>query len=98
MLFRSQPHTYTRTKALFDEFAQVLKGADLAVLTDIYAARETDDLGVSSTQLAQAVPGALYFPSLDDLETGLRALTRPGDLILLVGAGDIYSVGKRLAN
>ena len=93
-----QPHTYTRTKALFDEFAQVLKGADLAVLTDIYAARETDDLGVSSTQLAQAVPGALYFPSLDDLETGLRALTRPGDLILLVGAGDIYSVGKRLAN
>ena len=91
-----QPHTYSRTKALFDEFAEVLRLADVAVLTDIYAARETDDLGVSSKQLAQAVPGALYFPTLDELEQGLRALAKPGDLILLVGAGDIYSVGKRL--
>lgn len=92
-----QPHTYTRTKALFDEFVEALKLADVAVLTDIYAARETDTLGVSSAQLAQAVPGALYYPGLDDLEQGLRELARPGDLILLVGAGDIYSVGKRLA-
>lgn len=92
-----QPHTYTRTKALFDEFVQALKLADVAVLTDIYAARETDTLGVSSSQLAEAVPGALYYPTLDDLEAGLRALAKPGDLILLVGAGDIYGVGKRLA-
>lgn len=92
-----QPHTYTRTKALFGEFAQALKLADLAVLTDIYAARETDDLGVSSAQLAGAVPGALYAATLGDLEKTLRDLARPGDLILLVGAGDIYTVGKALA-
>lgn len=91
-----QPHTYTRTKALFGEFVEALKLADVAVLTDIYAARETDDLGVSSAQLAQAVPGARYYPTLADLADGLRDMAREGDLILLVGAGDIYSVGKSL--
>ncbi len=91
-----QPHTYTRTKSLFGDFVTALKLADLAVLTDIYAARETDTLGVSSRQLSQAVPGSLYCPSLDDLTAQLRALARPGDLILLVGAGSIYTVGKAL--
>ncbi len=91
-----QPHTYTRTKSLFDDFVEVLKLADLAVLTDIYAARETDTLGVSSAQLSAAIPGSLYCPSLDDLAAKLRELARPGDLILLVGAGDIVNVGKTL--
>ena len=91
-----QPHTYTRTKGLFEEFAEALKKADVAVLTDIYAARETDDLGVSSKQLAEAVPGAVYCPTLTDLAGELRQLAQPGDLILLVGAGDIYGVGKVL--
>ena len=91
-----QPHTSTRTKALFDDFVEVLKLADLAVLTDIYAARETDDLGVSSAQLAQAIPGSLYCPTLDDLAGKLRQEAHPGDLILLVGAGSIYTVGDQL--
>ena len=91
-----QPHTYTRTKALFDDFVDVLKLADLAVLTDIYAARETDDLGVSSAQLSQAIPGSRYCPSLDDLAAELRREAKSGDLILLVGAGSIYTVGKTL--
>ena len=91
-----QPHTYTRTKALFGDFVEVLKLADLAVLTDIYAARETDDLGVSSAQLAQAVPGSLYCPTLADLAATLRQEARPGDLILLVGAGNINTVGEQL--
>ena len=91
-----QPHTSTRTKALFDDFVEVLKLADLAVLTDIYAARETDDLGVSSAQLAEKIPGSLYFPSLADLADGLRDLAKPGDLILLAGAGDVYTVGRTL--
>ena len=73
-----------------------LKLADLAVLTDIYAARETDTLGVSSRQLSDNLPGSLYYPGLADLAEGLRELARPGDLILLVGAGDVYTVGKAL--
>ncbi len=91
-----QPHTYTRTKSLFDGFVEALKLADLAVLTDIYPARETDTLGVSSAQLSAAVPGSLYCPSLSDLAAKLRELARPGDLILLVGAGDVVTVGKSL--
>ncbi len=91
-----QPHTYSRTKALFGGFVEALKLADLAVLTDIYAARETDDLGVSSEQLAREIPGAVYCPALADVTAKLRELARPGDLILTVGAGDIYTAGEAL--
>ena len=59
-----QPHTYTRTKALFDDFVRELKAADLVVLTDIYAAREKNTVGISSQDLAERIPGALYRPSL----------------------------------
>lgn len=91
-----QPHTYTRTKALFQDFAEVLALADLAILTDIYAARETDDLGVSSKLLAQQVKGAEYCPTLVDIAARLGELAQEGDLILTVGAGDIYTVGEAL--
>ncbi len=91
-----QPHTYSRTKSLFQDFAQVLTLPDVTILTDIYAARETDDLGVSARQLAQAVPGAEYCPALPDVTARLKELARPGDLILTVGAGDIYTAGEAL--
>ena len=91
-----QPHTYSRTKALFDDFVEALKLADLAILTDIYAARETDTLGVSSAQLAGRIPGAEYCPTLADVTARLRELARPGDLLLTVGAGDIYTAGEAL--
>ncbi len=91
-----QPHTYSRTKALFDDFVEALKLADLAILTDIYAARETDTLGVSSAQLAGRIPGAEYCPTLVDVTARLRELARPGDLLLTVGAGDIYTAGEAL--
>ena len=92
-----QPHTYSRTKALFADFVRELKKADLAVLTDIFAAREKNTAGVSSRDLAAEIPGALYCPSLREAEQCLMDLARPGDLILTVGAGDIYTVGEALA-
>ena len=92
-----QPHTYSRTKALFADFVRELKKADLAVLTDIFAAREKNTAGVSSRDLAAEIPGALYCPSLQEAEQCLMDLARPGDLILTVGAGDIYTVGEALA-
>ncbi len=55
-----QPHTYTRTQALFEDFVRELKLADIAVLAEIYAARETNDIGISSSQLAAEIPGAIY--------------------------------------
>jgi UDP-N-acetylmuramate--alanine ligase len=91
-----QPHTYTRTKALFKEFAEVLKIPDLTYLAEIYAAREQNQVGISSNDLAKEIPGAKVISSLPLLADTLFAQAHPGDLILTVGAGDIYQVGERL--
>lgn len=91
-----QPHTYTRTKALFNDFAQVLREPDLTLLAEIYAAREDNTIGISSGDLAREIPGSEYYPTLEAVTDRLRALARPGDLILTVGAGDIYTVGEAL--
>ena len=92
-----QPHTYSRTNALFDDFVKELKLADIAILAKIYAARETNVIGISSGDLAAKIPGSIYCTTFDELEQTLRSLARPGDLILTVGAGDIYKVGEALA-
>ena len=91
-----QPHTYTRTKALFDDFVRELKLADLVVLTDIYAAREKNTIGISSRDLAEQIPGSLYCPSLAGAAAKLREIAQGGDLILTVGAGDVFTVGEML--
>jgi UDP-N-acetylmuramate--alanine ligase len=91
-----QPHTYTRTHELFDQFVQVLKLPDRTLLAQIYAAREQNTLGVSSADLAREIPGAEFCPTLEDVTARLRELAQPGDLILTVGAGDIYHVGEAL--
>ncbi len=91
-----QPHTYTRTKALFDDFVRELRGFDLAVVTDIYAAREQNTVGISSQDLTAEIPGSVYCPSLPDVTSFLREIAREGDLILTVGAGDIYKSGMAL--
>lgn len=92
-----QPHTYSRTKALFSDFVRELARPDVTILTDIYAAREKNTLGISAKDVADRIPGAEYCPSLDDVAARLRELAQPGDLILTVGAGDIYRVGETLA-
>ena len=91
-----QPHTYSRTAALFDDFADVLKKPDVTLLAEIFAARETNDIGISSRDLAERIPGAKYCATLPEVTDALRALARPGDLILTVGAGDIYTAGEAL--
>ena len=91
-----QPHTYSRTKALFDDFVQELRAADLPVLTDIYAARERNLIGISSKMIADQLPGAVYCPTLQDVTAYLKETAQPGDLILTVGAGDIYKAGDAL--
>ncbi len=93
-----QPHTYTRTKELFNEFVRVLKLADVAVLAEIYAAREKNTIGISSRDLIPYISGAQYLESLPEVADALAELARPGDLILTVGAGDIYKVGEALVS
>ena len=91
-----QPHTYTRTKALFDDFVRELQLPDVTILAEIYAAREKNDIGISSQDLAAKIPGAVYCSTLDQVADQLAELARPGDLILTVGAGDIFRAGEKL--
>ena len=68
----------------------------MTLLAEIYAARETNTLGISSRDLAEQIPGSVYCSTLDDVTAALRRLAQPGDLILTVGAGDIYTAGEQL--
>lgn len=91
-----QPHTYTRTKALFYDFVRELRKADLLVLTEIYAARERNTVGISSRDVAEQIPGSIYCETLPDVTSCLQKIARPGDVILTVGAGDIFRAGEAL--
>ena len=91
-----QPHTYTRTKALFSNFIRELKKADHIVLAEIYAARERNTVGISSRDLAQQIPGSVYCKTLPDVTNYLRTVAREGDVILTIGAGDIFRAGEAL--
>ncbi len=95
-----QPHTYTRTKALLKEFAEALSLADRVVLAEIYPARETDNLGISSETLMKEIQAlghnARYFDSFEKIEKFLSENCIHGDLLITMGAGDVYKIGERL--
>ena len=91
-----QPHTYSRTKALFDDFVRELRKPDHVVLAEIYAARESNTTGISSTDLAKEIPGAVYCETLPLVTAYLQSIARPGDVILTIGAGDIYRAGEAM--
>lgn len=91
-----QSHTYTRTKALFNDFVEALKLCDLAVLAPIYAAREQNTIGIYASDLAAQVPGARAFDSFEEIADFLREEAGEGDLVITMGAGDIYRVGEML--
>ena len=95
-----QPHTYTRTKAFFHEFAEALSMADHVILADIYAARETDTLGMSSEALAEEIKSlgadAYYLPSFEAIENFVLEKVIHGDLLITMGAGDVVNIGENL--
>lgn len=95
-----QPHTYSRTKAFFDDFADALSLADHVVLADIYAAREHDTLGVSSEMLMEKIresgKDCQYFPSFDEIENYLLQKCNPKDLLITMGAGDVHKIGESI--
>ncbi len=95
-----QPHTYTRTKALLADFAETLSLSDVVVLAKIYAARETDTLGISSGTLAEEISKkgkeVYYFETFDEIENFLLQFCEPEDLLITMGAGDIVKVGENL--
>ncbi len=97
-----QPHLYSRTRALAREFGQALAAADLVAVLDIYAARESSSEypGVSGHLVAAAVADAgapvAWMPTLDDAKRWLAVMLRPGDVCVLMGAGNIDSLGRAL--
>lgn len=91
-----QPHTYTRTKALFEDFVSQLSKADVLIIAEIYAARERNTVGISSKDLTDRIPGSIYCQTLQDVAAKLREIATPGDVILTVGAGDIFRAGEML--
>ena len=97
-----QPHTYTRTLALFDDFAEAFDKADHLVLADIYAAREKNIYKVSSSQLRDRIKeqhpdkDVLYIDNFNDMSEYIRNHAKSGDMVITMGAGDIYKVGELL--
>lgn len=91
-----QPHTYTRTKALFDDFVRELKKPDVVILSEIYAARERNTVGISSLDLAKQIPGSVYCETLPEVTDQLRKIVQEGDVVITMGAGDIFRAGDAL--
>lgn len=96
-----QPHRYTRTKLLFEQFATAFYDADVVLINEIYSAGEPPLEGISAEKLANAIRGhghraVLYCPTQDDSLVNLCSLVQKGDLVITLGAGDIWKVGQRL--
>lgn len=95
-----QPHTYTRTKAFMQDFAKALSLADQVILADIYPARETDNLGISSETLKDQITAlgktCYYFPSFEQIQKFILGNCTPGDLLITMGAGDVVNIGENL--
>ena len=95
-----QPHTYTRTKLLFSEFVDALANTDHIILADIYAARETDTLGISSKAIAEELNkrgcDAYYFPTFSEIQDFCMENCQKGDLLITMGAGDVVNIGENL--
>lgn len=87
-----QPHTYTRTKALFDDFVRVLSKVDRVIVADIYAAREKDNGLVSSKQLADAICDARYIASFDEIADHIKKVAQRGDIVITMGAGNVVDI------
>ena len=96
-----QPHRYTRTQLLLDQFAVAFKDCDELIITDIYAASEDPIPGVSGEMLAHKIAETTgqkvrYISGQDKIEETLEREVRPGDLVITMGAGDIYRLGEQL--
>lgn len=85
-----QPFTYSRTKALLEDFAQVLSAADQVVLLPIMGSREVDDGSVKSEDLAAKLPGSVVVDGLESAADWVKANAREGDLVLCMSCGDLY--------
>lgn len=90
-----QPFTFSRTYMLLDDFAEVLKIADKVVMTEIMGSREVNTYDIHTEQLAEKIPGSVWFESFDTVAQYLYENVKPGDLVLTLGCGDVYKIAKK---
>ena len=95
-----QPHTYTRTNAFLTEFAKVLSKADQLILTDIYAAREQNTIGISSMDLKREIEKyntpCIYEPDFDEVVKIVKSIAQKDDIVITMGAGNVFEIGERI--
>lgn len=95
-----QPHTFSRTKSLLSDFAASFSDADIVIITDIYASRETDEGTISSKQLVDKIiengKDAVYLKGSSEIETYLDQMIRSDDVVFTIGAGDVHKIGEYL--
>ncbi len=91
-----QPFTFSRTYMLLEDFAEVLQIADKVVLTEIMGSREVNTYDIHTYQLAEKIPGCVWFESFDTVAQYLYENAKPGDLVLTLGCGDVYKIAKKL--
>lgn len=91
-----QPFTFSRTYMLLDDFAEVLQIADNVVLTEIMGSREINTYDIHTFQLAEKIPGSVWFDSFDTIAQYLYDNAKSGDLVITLGCGDVYKIAKKL--
>jgi UDP-N-acetylmuramate--alanine ligase len=95
-----QPHTYSRTQSLLDDFAKVLTNFDNIIITDIYAAREKNTYNISSNDLVEKIKSlgkdAIYIKDFNEIAKYIRQRACPKDIVLTVGAGTVTEIGKKI--
>ncbi len=91
-----QPHTYSRTKALLDDFAEVLPIADRVLICDVYPARENYDGTIHSCDLAIKIDGAVYMSDMKAIEKYIKENVQKDDMLITMGAGDVYKIAYNL--
>lgn len=89
-----QPFTYSRTKMLLDDFARVLQIADKVVLSEIMGSREKNTYGIYTKDLAEKIPGCVWFDGFEEIACYVAENARPGDLVITLGCGDVYKAAK----
>ena len=91
-----QPFTYSRTKMLLDDFATSLQIADHVVMTEIMGSREVNTIGIYTKDLAEKIPGSVWFDSFDEVENYVMSHAQQGDLVITMGCGDVYKIAKSI--
>ena len=89
-----QPFTYSRTKTLLDDFAEVLQIADITVLSEIMGSREKNIYNIYARDLAEKIPGCVWFPTFEKIAAHVVSIAEDGDLIITLGCGDVNKCAK----